>query len=279
MDLVAYISWSVSPKIFSAGGLSIRWYGVMFGLTFLVGILVMRWIFLQEGKPERDLTTLLILMMVGTVVGTRLGHCLFYHPAHYLSHPLDLLKVWKGGLASHGGAVGIGIAMWFYTRKRPEQPFLWLMDRLSIPIAIAACFVRIGNLFNSEILGTPTTVPWAFVFTRFDLQPRHPVQIYEAAAYAVILAVLVAVYRKWRARLPRGLMLGIMLTGIFVARFILEFYKRRTGDYGQQWSLSIGQLLSIPLILLGLASLVRAFVWVRSTSTDDSPSQEMTTLR
>ena len=253
------IHWDVSPEILRLGPFALRWYGVCFALAFLLGFFIVQWIYRRELKPERDLDRLLFYMLGGAVVGARLGHCLFYEPAYYLDHPLEILMFWQGGLASHGGLVGIVLALYLYSRSRPEQPYGWLLDRIVIPSALGGFFIRLGNLFNSEILGTPTEVPWAFVFARVDAVPRHPAQLYEAVTYALIFAVLLIGYRKREAQTPRGLLTGLFLALVFGVRFLIEFVKERQAAFGEALPLSMGQLLSIPLILVGIALIVRAW--------------------
>lgn len=250
------IHWDVSPEILRLGPFVLRWYGVCFALAFLVGYGIMQRVFRNEQKPDRDLDTLLLYLLAGTVIGARLGHCLFYEPAYYLRHPLEILMFWRGGLASHGGAIGIFLALYLYSRRRPDQPYLWLLDRVAVPTALGGSFIRLGNLFNSEILGTPADVPWAFVFTRIDDLPRHPAQLYESVAYLLIFGVLLAVYRKRGSQTPQGLLLGLLLVLVFGARFVIEFVKVRQAAFGEALPLSVGQLLSIPVILLGVFLLV-----------------------
>lgn len=255
----AFIHWDVSPVLFRLGPLSIRWYGLLFGLGFLIGFYLMRQVFRREDKPESDLDILLIYLVLGTIIGARLGHILFYHPGYYLNHPLEIIMVQRGGLASHGGLIGVLGALWLYARSRPEQPLLWLIDRLAAPVALTGCFIRIGNLFNSEILGVPTDVPWAFVFARVDAMPRHPAQLYEALAYLLIFALLLALYRRYGARTPRGLLSGLFFTLIFTARFLIEFVKMQQAPFADALPLQMGQLLSLPAIALGVALL--AYAW------------------
>ena len=164
MQCLSYIYWNVRPELVQLGPLAIRWYGVFFAILFIVGLLIVRWQFHIEHKDEASLDKLLLYVIVGTVVGARLGHCLFYDPVYYLRHPVEILEVWRGGLASHGGAAGVLIAVCFYCRHRPDQPYLWLLDRIVVPTALGGAMIRLGNLFNSEILGTPTHLPWGFVF-------------------------------------------------------------------------------------------------------------------
>jgi prolipoprotein diacylglyceryl transferase len=252
------IYWDVSPVLLEIGPFMLRWYGLLFGLAFVLGYYLVRWMYRQEGKPERDLDRLLVYMVVGTVVGARLGHVLFYDPGYYFNHPIEILMIWQGGLASHGGALGILTALYLYARPRPDQSYLWLLDRMVVPTALSGFFIRLGNLFNSEILGTPTDLPWAFVFGRIDAVPRHPAQLYEALGYGLIFVALLAVYRRYRGRTPRGLLLGLFLVGVFSYRFLVEFVKMPQAVFGETLPLSMGQLLSIPLILAGLVLLARA---------------------
>ena len=253
------IYWNVTPELFSLGPLTVRWYGLFFVLTFLFGFLVIRWMFRREGKPEVDADQLLNHMVLGTVVGARLGHCLLYDPGYYLSHPIEILMVWKGGLASHGAVVGILVALYAYSRGRPDQPYLWVLDRVAVPTMIAGFFVRMGNLFNSEIIGTPTDLPWAFVFERIDSLPRHPTQLYESLAYGALFLVLLVAYRRLDGKIPPGRLVGLLLVSVFTFRFAIEFVKVRQAAYGHDMALTVGQLLSIPLVIAGAWLLVRSF--------------------
>ena len=258
MPFFSYIYWSVRPELIQLGPLAVRWYGLLFAILFAIGYLIVRYQFRVEGKDEAALDSLLAYLVAGTIIGARLGHCLFYEPGYYLAHPIEILEVWKGGLASHGGAVGVLIALYLYSRQHADQPYLWLLDRIAVPTALAGGLIRLGNLFNSEILGVPTHVPWAFVFARVDLVPRHPAQLYESMAYFTIFAGLLLVYRRFKARTPRGLLLGLFLTTVFTARFFIEFVKERQADYGQHMPLSVGQWLSIPFVIAGFVLLWRA---------------------
>lgn len=253
---MAFIYWNVDPILVHLGPLAIRWYGLFFAILFALGYLIARWQFRLEHKDESSLDTLLACMIAGSIIGARLGHVLFYDPAYYFQHPLEIPQVWKGGLASHGGAIGILIALYLYSRRHRDQPYLWLLDRVVVPTALGGCMIRLGNLFNSEILGTPTHVPWAFIFAREDNVPRHPAQLYESFAYALIFVALMLVYNRLRARTPRGLLLGLFFASVFTLRFLIEFVKERQASYETGLPLSVGQLLSIPFILIGLF-----FVW------------------
>ncbi len=257
------IRWDVNPEIFRIGFFALRWYSLLFMLSFLVGLYIFNWIYKKEKKPIADLDSLLIYMLFGTVIGARLGHCLFYDPAYYLSHPIKILKVWEGGLASHGAAIGILIALWLYARKKPDQPFLWLVDRIVIVVALAGSFIRLGNLFNSEIIGAPIHLPWAFIFVRVDNIPRHPSQIYESLAYLIIFLVLFFMYKKKGAELPRGKLFGWFLILVFGFRFFVEFVKAPQEAFEQTLPLDMGQILSIPLVLFGIYILLNLKRWNR----------------
>lgn len=250
--------WAPDPILFKVGPLAVRWYGLLFALAFLVGSYVVRRMFAREGKPEGDLDRLLLYVMIGTVVGARLGEVLFYNPAFYLSNPLEIVKIWEGGLASHGGAIGLFAALWLYARRRPDQPYLWVLDRVAVPTALAGMLIRTGNFFNSEILGVPADAPWAVVFARVDAVPRHPAQLYEAVAYGLIFLVLLAAYRRRGAATPHGFLTGLFLVLVFSARFAIETVKVPQAAFGAALPLSVGQILSVPAIALGAWLLVRA---------------------
>ncbi len=252
------IRWDVSPEIFRLGPLALRWYSLGFMLSFFLGYLIFKWIYQREKKPLESLDSLFVYMFFGTLIGARLGHCLFYDPGYYLSHPLEILKVWEGGLASHGAAIGITIALYLYSSKHKDQPFLWILDRIAIVVALAGFFIRLGNLFNSEILGKPAHVPWAFVFVRVDNIPRHPVQLYEALAYLLIFILLFWLYRNKQAGTREGYLIGMFFITVFGVRFFLEFFKERQAAFRLPVDLTMGQLLSIPFVLLGIYLLVRA---------------------
>jgi prolipoprotein diacylglyceryl transferase len=256
--MLGYFYWPFHPEIVRAGPLVFRWYGLLFALGFYFGFLIVRWQFRAEGKNENDLNRLLFYMVGGALVGARLGHCLLYEPGYYLRHPLEMLRFWEGGLASHGGTLGILIALYFYARRRPDQPYLWLLDRVVVPAGLAGALIRIGNLFNSEILGLPATVPWAFIFSLVDQRPRHPVQLYESLVCLFAFVLLLWSYARRRALTPRGWLLGLFLVLVFSFRFFLEFFKERQAAYEQRFPISIGQWLSVPLVLAGLVLLWRA---------------------
>ncbi len=247
------LTWNGSPEIFSLGPLTIRWYGVLFATGFAIGFLLVRRAFLRENKPIEDLDRLLVVLIVSTIVGARLGHCFFYHPEYYLSNPLRIFEVWKGGLASHGGGIGVLTGMWLYSRRRPDQPFLWILDRIAPPVALTGALIRLGNFFNSEIIGVPTDVPWGIVFARIDDAARHPAMLYESLSYFTIFVLLITLdRRKWNTW-PSGRLVGLFFMLVFSARFLIEFVKIRQADFSESLPLRMGQLLSIAPVLLGLA--------------------------
>ncbi len=252
------IHWNISPEIIALGPLQIRWYGLLFALGFLAGYRMMFKICEREKISTEHLDSLLVYMMVGTVVGARLGHCLIYEPEIYLNDPIRIFKVWEGGLASHGGAIGVMTGTWFWKRRYFKGSFLTLVDYLCVPSALVSAMIRMGNFFNSEIIGKPTDVPWAIVFQRVDQFPRHPSQLYESICYLITFGILSWILFSGRYRGRKGLLLGIFFTIIFTARFLIEFLKEPQVGYESQLPLDLGQLLSIPFALCGLFLIYRA---------------------
>jgi prolipoprotein diacylglyceryl transferase len=245
-----YFIWNIDPNIFTFGALQLRWYGLLFVGSFFLGLMLLQWVYKRENRDPAILDNLLIYIMVGAVIGARLMHCFAYEPEFYLSHPMEIFKVWKGGLASHGGLLGVLLALYVFTKKYNES-YMWLLSRVAMPGALTAAFVRFGNLFNSEILGLPTDKPWAIVFERIDMVPRHPVQLYEAFSYLTLLFILVMVYRKVTPAFATKILPGIFLTFMFIMRFLLEYTKTRQADYTTSLPFTTGQMLSIPFILIG----------------------------
>lgn len=237
------------------GPLSIRWYGLLFAGSFVVGYYYGAKFFREAGFTQKQIDSLLTYMIVAVVVGARLGHCLFYDPAYYLSNPLEILMIWKGGLASHGAAMGIILAIYFFAKKNKPYSFWMIADRLMIPVAFGAVFIRLGNFFNSEIIGKPTDLPWAIIFAAEDMLPRHPTMLYESLSYVGMLAILFYMYKSFNNNPPEGLMLGVFLVYIFTARFIIEVSKTSQAAYDEVL-MSTGQWLSIPFILAGLWILI-----------------------
>lgn len=246
------IVWNIDPEVFSFGPFHVRWYGLFFALGFFLGYEIMAQIYRRERRNVENLSDLLLYLIIGTVVGARLGHVFLYQPGYYLTRPWEILMIWEGGLASHGGFAGVMIALYLYLKKHRDMSFLRLADRLVIPCLLAATMIRIGNFFNSEILGTPSNVPWAVVFARVDNVPRHPAMLYEALAYLVVFCALYMAY--WRTAIIQhaGRVLGISLATAFVARFLIEFVKENQVQFENQMLFNMGQLLSIPFIVAGL---------------------------
>lgn len=251
------IIWDVNPDIFSLGPLTVRWYGLLFASGFVLGYIILTNAFKREKVPQNILDTLTTYMVVATVIGARLGHCLFYEPAYYLSNPLKILKIWEGGLASHGAAVGILISIWLFSRKY-KKSYFWTIDRVVIVTALAGFFIRMGNLMNSEIYGDATSLPWGFIFVKWgETIPKHPTQIYEALSYLLIFVLLYTIYRKKWPNLKDGYIFGMFLVTLFSVRFFIEFIKEPQVNFESTMLLNMGQLLSIPFVLLGVYLLAR----------------------
>lgn len=250
--------WNIDPEILRIGPLAFRWYGLFFATAFIAGFWIMQWIYGKEGRSTEELESLFTYMFVGTVIGARLGHCIFYEPMYYLRNPLDILKIWEGGLASHGGAIGIVLALFLYSKKAGMPDLLWILDRIVIPTALGGSYIRVGNFFNSEILGIQTKGWWAVIFERVDMVPRHPVQIYEALAYMAIFWILFFFYRIKKCSERRGFLSGLFLALAFSARFALEFFKTEQAAYDPGFAISVGQCLSVPFALAGLYMIVRS---------------------
>ena len=260
------VHWNVDPVIFHIGSLGIRWYSLLFISGFILGWYIFKWFFKREGVSESLLDPLLYTLLIATIVGARLGHCLFYQPDYYLgswSGFWEIFQPWKGGLASHGGAIALILAMvWFARRygRREGFDYLWIMDHLCIAVAFAGCFIRLGNLFNSEIYGDVTSLPWGFIFDRNgETEPKHPTQLYEAGSYLILGLLLIWLYWKKLDKLPRGFFFGAFLIGCFGMRFLIEFIKESQVGFEEGMALNMGQLLSIPFVLAGIAILVYAY--------------------
>jgi len=253
-----YFIWNTDPTIFQFGSIGLRWYGLLFVASFFIGLAIMQKIYKAEGRDPKVLDNFLIYIIIGTVVGARLMHTLAYEPEYYLSNPVEILFVWRGGLASHGGMLGVILAIYIFA-KRYNEDFIWLLSRTTIPGMVTAAFVRIGNFFNSEILGLPSGQPWAVVFSRVDSIPRHPVQLYEALSYFIILGVLVALYRKSSFEFANKILIGTFLFLLFSVRFLLEYTKTEQADYTVIAPLTVGQILSTPFVIIGLAWIIWAF--------------------
>ncbi len=257
MSQLAYITWAVNPTAFTVFGLEIRWYGVLFALTIAIGYLILSKMFRKENQPETLIDTMLWYVVLAVVVGARLGHCLFYEPAYYLTadHWIEILYIRDGGLASHGAAIAILIAVYLVARKY-KLAYWYLLDRLVIVVALGGLFIRTGNLMNSEIYGHATTLPWGFLFLRNgEVLPKHPTQIYEALSYLPLFLGLLAYYIKKDGKPKEGVLFSCFLIVCFGMRFLIEFVKENQELWEDDYVLNMGQMLSLPFIATGLVLL------------------------
>ena len=262
----SFITWDVDPVLIDSF-VTIRWYGLMFAIGFWLGFNIVGAMFKREGAPEKWLSILLIYVMVATIVGARLGHVFFYQWDYYSAHPWKILATWEGGLASHGGAIGIIIAVLLYSVFVTKRSPLWTFDRLTVAIALVGCLIRIGNLMNSEIFGHPTDLPWGFMFVRSEEWNAlyyglacHPTQIYEALTYLALFGLMMRLYWKKNAGERPGLLFGVFLIGTFGSRIFVEMIKNNQVAFEDNMALNMGQLLSIPFVLLGIYLIVRAMM-------------------
>jgi prolipoprotein diacylglyceryl transferase len=263
------ITWTADPAIFSIGSKEIRWYAMAFLIGFAVGYKIVERMWKREKINPGWIDPLLYYTLIGTVAGARLGHCLFYDPGYYLSHPVEILKMWEGGLASHGGVLGIIVAIYFYSKRITHKSMLWTFDRLVTPTGFVAALIRLGNLMNHEVYGHPTDLPWGFRFVR-NIQawrrgaepvfsaPSHPTQIYEAVCYLITFMLCMWLYFKKEAWKKEGLIFGIFMICIFTSRFFIEFLKENQEPFEEGMLLNMGQLLSIPFVLAGIYFVRRA---------------------
>jgi len=259
MDILAFIHWNVSPEIFSLGPIHVRWYGLLFAIGFLFGYNQGEKMFKHENIDPKWLESLFIYLIVATVVGARLGHVFFYGWEYYSQHPIEILYVWQGGLASHGGVLGIIIAMTIWSMKVSKRSILWVLDRVVVPSVLVAALIRFGNLMNSEIYGMQTTLPWGFIFERnHEIVPKHPTQLYEAFCYLLTFGVVYYMYWKTKAKEYQGLLVGVFFIMVFTARFLVEFIKEIQEPFESSMALNMGQLLSIPFIITGIVLVVRS---------------------
>lgn len=253
------VTWDVNPALFHLGSFEVRYYGVLWAVALGISAYIFHHIMIREGLSEKTFDSVFWFGVISTVLGSRLGHCLFYDPGYYLTHPVEILDIRQGGMASHGAAVGLLIGLWLFSRKN-KLPYIWSLDRISIVVAISGVAVRLGNLMNSEIYGTVTSLPWGFIFVRDgETLPKHPTQIYEALCYLVLFVILLWMYyKKDLARRWPGVMFGFFLIILFGTRFLIEFIKNPQVDFEQNMVLNMGQLLSIPFIVAGVVILWRA---------------------
>ncbi len=260
------ILWNASPEVFTINlfgmELPIPWYGLMFAISILFGQVILKYIYKKDGQPTQDVEVLSVYAIIGMLLGARLGHYLFYEWDYLLSQPLDwfiaLITPPFRGLASHGATISILIAIYLYARNKAEQSFLWVVDRVVIVVSLGGALVRLGNLMNSEIYGIPTSLPWGFVFLRetdpnlLPLVPRHPTQIYESLFCIVLLAITFWLWKYKRHVIGEGFITGVFIVLLFTFRFFVEFLKTEQVAFEKGLLLNMGQLLSIPAVLVGL---------------------------
>ncbi len=260
----SHLIWNMSPEIFSITipvinfNLAPRWYGLLFASGIFCGYKIMEKVYKKAGRTEEELSAGLMYFVIATIVGARLGHVLFYDPVYYFYNPIEIIQIYKGGLASHGGTIGIFLAMYLYCKKYSIN-FMWLADRVCYAIAFGVGFIRLGNFFNSEMVGHPSNLPWAIIFEAHDNIPRHPGQLYEAAAYFSLFFVMHIFYKKWDGEIPEGKFLGMLFTGVFTARFFIEYTKLDQVGFEQGLPINMGQILSLPMIAFGLIFMTGAY--------------------
>ena len=261
------ITWTADPVFFSLGPVTVRWYGMMFVIGFFIGYKILERMFRHEGVPEKWLGTLLIYVVIATIVGARLGHCFFYEWDYFSQHPVEILYTWNGGLASHGGTIGLIIAIILFSGFTTKRNPLWTFDRFCIPVALVGAMIRFGNLMNHEIYGHPTDLPWGFSFVAnvnawmsgaepIFTEPSHPTQIYEAICYLCLFALLMWMYWRRNAGERCGLLFGVFFVWLFTSRFIIEFIKNPQEAFEVDMTLNMGQWLSLPFIAAGIALII-----------------------
>lgn len=261
--LVSFITWNVSPAVFTLPVVGeIRWYGIAFVLGFMLGLWIVQKIWKHEQLNEDWYDKLFFFVIIATVIGARLGHILFYNPGYYFAHPIEIFNLREGGLASHGGTLGIIVAIWIYSKTVTRQSMLWTFDRLVVPVGFVAALIRLGNLMNHEVYGHATNLPWAFRFIEnipswqtgyapIYSAPSHPTQLYEAFCYILTAFACLHLYWKNHDYKYKGLIFGVFLIGIFLSRFFIEFLKNNQESFEEGMILNMGQLLSIPFIIAG----------------------------
>ncbi len=256
--MYVFINWDVSPEIANFGFWALRYYSLFFASGFIISHYIMQDIFRRDSRTMEELDTLTLYMIGATIIGARLGHCLFYEPEYFLKHPLEILQVWNGGLASHGATVGILLALFLFSKK-VKVPYLWILDRIVIVVALCGGLIRLGNLMNSEIVGKPTNVPWGFIFVQNGEDfARHPAQLYEAISTFVLFGVLWYLYLKTDIKNKTGLIFGIFCTVLFSLRIYYEFLKENQVEFEDEMALNMGQILSIPMVLIGIYCIIKS---------------------
>jgi len=269
--MLNYVTWNVSPEIFTIGGFSLRYYSAFFAIGFILAYFIIKHYYRKENIPQKELDRLTIFVVLGGIIGARLGHCIFYEPSYFLTskHWMEMILPFSfspfkftgfQGLASHGGAIGVLVSVFIFKFKSKQDGFLSITDKLVIPIGFVGALIRFGNLMNSEIYGYPTDLPWGFLFVRNgDTLPCHPTQIYEALCYIIVSVVLILLYKRKDFAEKHGLMLGAFLIMVFTARFFIEFFKQNQEAFEEGMSLNMGQILSIPAIVCGIVLVIYVF--------------------
>ena len=271
-QLLNYIVWNPDLEAFNLGPITVRWYGLMWIIGLALAYLVVKRLYKEQKIKDELFDPLFIYCFFGILIGARLGHCIFYQPGDFLTSWKGIIEMllpihfmadgsWKvvgyAGLASHGGTLGLMIALWLYVRKTNLS--IWtVLDNIAIATGITACFIRLGNLMNSEIIGKITDVPWAFIFEKVDAVPRHPGQLYEAIAYALLFFIMWALYKKMPEKIGTGWYFGFCLTYIFTFRFLIEYTKEIQEAFEATLPLDMGQILSIPFFIIGVYCMIRA---------------------
>jgi prolipoprotein diacylglyceryl transferase len=249
------------------GPIQPRWYGFLFAGAFAFGYYMMFKMYKHADYTQEDLDVLLFYVLFATVIGARLGHVIFYDLGYYARNLDQVLAIWRGGLASHGAAIGILLAMYFYAKKYADMSFLWIADRVVVVVASGGAFIRTGNFINSEIVGKPTDLPWGIIFTNArvadPMVPRHPTMLYEALLCVAIFALLWVIYKRYKNNPPEGAIFGTFLVLLFGGRFLLEFTKINQAAFAAEWTINMGQWLSIPLIAAGIWLLASKVNWKR----------------
>ncbi|MDE6246236.1 MAG: prolipoprotein diacylglyceryl transferase [Muribaculaceae bacterium] len=263
--MLTEIIWNADPILFSLGPISVRWYGLCFAIGFLIGYQIVAAMFKHEGAPESWLGILLTFLVIGTIVGARLGHVFFYEWDYYSAHPSEILKIWNGGLASHGGTIGNIIGLFIFSWTVSKKPASWVFDKVVVPVALVAALIRFGNLMNSEIYGAYTSLPWGFIFVRNgETLPAHPTQLYEGGCYLLLFGLLMWMYWKRNAEERPWLLTGVFFLVTFASRFFIEYLKNvqvvSEFEMIEKYGMNLGQMLSIPFILLGIGLIIYALV-------------------
>jgi len=269
--MLDFITWNANPDIFTLGPFTVRWYGLLYAMGFLVAITVIERMFKHENAPEKWIDKVFIYMVLAVIVGARLGHVFFYQWDYYSQNLWEIPQIWKGGLASHGGAIAMIITVLLLSKYMTKQSWLWLGDRIFVGSAFCAGMIRLGNLMNSEIYGHPTKLPWGFIFLRGEekfhdaagnLLACHPTQLYEFSAYFLLFIFMLWLYWKRDAGKYSGLLTGVGFTWVFTARFFIELLKNPQVDFETNMlakiGMNMGQMLSIPFVIFGIYLIVRA---------------------